>query len=68
MDPVTAFSLAANVLQVIDISVKALKTCREVYKDGSLAENRDTEEITKALGIYAILILSFIPNNIPPAR
>ena len=67
MDPVTAFSLAVGVLQVIDFSFKALNTCREVYKDGSLAGNRDTEDITEALSIYTILTLSFIPKNVPPA-
>lgn len=50
MDPVTAFSLAAGVLQVVDSSFKALSTCREIYKDGSLAQHRDTEETTKLLG------------------
>lgn len=50
MDPVTAFGLAAGVLQVLDISFKALSKCREIYKDGSLAQNRGTEEVTKCLG------------------
>ncbi|KAL8838532.1 MAG: hypothetical protein Q9170_002112 [Blastenia crenularia] len=49
MDPVTAFSLAAGVLQVIDVGFKAVKTCREFYKDGSLAEFRGVEEVTEAL-------------------
>ena len=51
MDPVTAFGLAAGILQVIDMSTKALSVCQELYKDGSLAENRDTEAITRDLGI-----------------
>lgn len=50
MDPVTAFSLAAGVIQVIDLSSKALSKCREIHKDGSLAQNRATEEITEYLG------------------
>ena len=50
MDPVTAFSLAAGVLQVLDVSLKALGKCREIYKDGSLAQHRQTQEITKSLG------------------
>ena len=49
MDPVTAFGLAAGILQVVDISFKALSKCQEIYRDGSLAENRSTEEITKLL-------------------
>lgn len=58
MDPVTAFSLAAGILQVVDISFKALKQCRELYKDGSLAEHRDTIEVTDALGWYTLSLLS----------
>ncbi|KAL8776162.1 MAG: hypothetical protein Q9213_008374 [Squamulea squamosa] len=50
MDPVTAFSLAAGVLQVVDISFKAVKKCHELYKDGSLAEHNETAVVTDALG------------------
>ena len=49
MDPVTAFSLVAGVLQVVDLSIKALSKCREITKDGSLAQHRDTEEIANLL-------------------
>lgn len=49
MDPVTAFSFVAGILQVVDISFKALSTCREIYRDGSLSENRSTEETAQHL-------------------
>ncbi|KAL8916061.1 MAG: hypothetical protein Q9208_008715 [Pyrenodesmia sp. 3 TL-2023] len=49
MDPVTAFSLAAGILQVVDVSSRALAHCRELCRDGSLAEHRDTIEVTDAL-------------------
>ena len=52
MDPVTAFGLAAGVLQVVELSFKALSTCKEIYADGSLARNRETEELTRYLGGY----------------
>ena len=55
MDPVTAFSLAAGVLQVVDLSLKALSTCKEIYKDGSLARNRDIEELTNDLGWCSLI-------------
>lgn len=51
MDPVTVFSLVAGVLQVVDFSLKAVDKCRELYKDGSLAEHRDTGEIAEKLGM-----------------
>lgn len=50
MDPVSAFGLAAGVLQVVDFSPRALKQCREIYKDGSLAEHRNTAEVVGHLG------------------
>ena len=50
MDPLTAFGLAAGVLQVVDFSYKALSVCKEIYRDGSLSQHRDVEEITDALG------------------
>ena len=50
MDPVTAFSLAAGVLQVVELSLKALSTCKEFYNDDSLAQHRNTEALTKDLG------------------
>ena len=48
-DPVSAFSLAAGVLQVVDVSFRALSACREIHKDGSLAQHRDSQEITQQL-------------------
>ena len=39
MDPVSAFSLACGVIQVVDFSLKISSTCRKLYKKGSLSEN-----------------------------
>lgn len=50
MDPVTAFSLAAGVLQVIELGFKASSMCKEIYTDGSLAQYRDAAELTTSLG------------------
>lgn len=52
MDPVTAFGLAAGVLQVVGFSLDAVKTCRELYKDGSLAGNREVQTVMNELGRY----------------
>ena len=46
-DPVSTFSLAAGVLQVLDVSFRALSTCYEIHKHGSLAQHDDTREITQ---------------------
>lgn len=52
MDPVTAFGLAAGVLQCLDVGFRAVTTCRELYQDKSLAQHRETQEITEDLGIH----------------
>ncbi|KAL8960997.1 MAG: hypothetical protein Q9193_002384 [Seirophora villosa] len=49
MDPQTAFSLAAGILQVVDFSFRAVRICRELRKNGSLAEHDDTQKIASAL-------------------
>ncbi|KAL8680047.1 MAG: hypothetical protein Q9186_003727 [Xanthomendoza sp. 1 TL-2023] len=49
MDPVTAFSLAAAVIQVVDFSTRVLGQCRELHKNGSLAEHRDSAEVADEL-------------------
>lgn len=56
MDPVTAFSLAAGVIQVIDCSFKVVKICRELKKDGSLAPHRNTEELADTLGMHVLVL------------
>ncbi|KAL8856959.1 MAG: hypothetical protein Q9178_006454 [Gyalolechia marmorata] len=49
MDPVTAFSLAAGILQVISVSSEAIILCRRLYKDGSLGEYDKMTDITAKL-------------------
>ena len=49
MDPVTAFSLACGVIQVVDFSIKVLAKCKEIYDHGALSEHQEIEEITKHL-------------------
>lgn len=51
MEALAAFSLAAGVLQVIAFSHEAIKACRELLNDGSLADHEEIAEITNALGM-----------------
>lgn len=46
MDPLTAFSLACGVIQVVDFSAKVAVKCKEIYDDGALHEYRDLEDLT----------------------
>jgi len=64
VDPLTAFSLACGIIQVVDFSTKAVKKCRELYKDGSLSENEDVEEMaTHLTGLRTRLILPSQSNE-----
>lgn len=47
MDPLSAMSLACNIIQVIDFSTKVVNSCRQLYKDGALSGNQDVEAMTK---------------------
>ena len=49
MDPLTAFSLACGVIQVVDFSMKVLAKCKEIHDHGALLEHQEVEDITKHL-------------------
>lgn len=49
MDPVTAFQVAAGVLQMIDFSAKLFSSCKDIRRHGSLVELRVSEESTTKL-------------------
>lgn len=49
MDPLTAFSLACGVIQVVDFSTKIVVKCREIYKNGASSDNEEVESMAKHL-------------------
>ena len=49
MDPLTAFSVACGVIQVVDFSTKVVVKCRDIYKTGASSENKEIESMTKHL-------------------
>lgn len=49
MDPLTAFSLACGVIQVVDFSTKVLTKCKEIYNNGALSEYDDIEKMSNHL-------------------
>ena len=49
MDAIAAFSLACNVVQVVDFSMDVVSICRELYRDGSLSEYDHLEHMTNHL-------------------
>ena len=54
MDPLTAFSLTCNVIQVVDFSTKILAECRQIYKDGATSNNKNVEYTARQLMHLAI--------------
>jgi hypothetical protein len=55
MDPLTALSVAACVVQFVDYGTKLLSKGRELYKsvDGALSENIDLEEASSRLKVLS---------------
>lgn len=44
MEPLAAFGLACNVMQVIDFSLKAVSVCRQIKKHGTTSERKRLSE------------------------
>ena len=55
MDPLSALSLAGNVIQFVDFGTKLISKSVEIYKsaDGSLATNQDLRANTAHLAVIA---------------
>jgi hypothetical protein len=46
MDPLSALSLACNVIQLVEFSIESAKVCKELYDNGSIDENNRIEKYT----------------------
>ena len=72
MDPVSAFSLACGVIQVVDFSLKISSTCRKLYKKGSLSDNDViegwAENLTKLCGELKPPVTNGVPVDTLPAN
>lgn len=49
MDPFTSFSLVCGIIQVVDLSVKSVSKCEELYQAGSLSEYQELEDLINRL-------------------
>ncbi|KAM0801883.1 hypothetical protein BDR22DRAFT_790751, partial [Usnea florida] len=49
LDPGSALSLACNIIQIVDFSLKAVSKLRELYHDGASSENRELEDMAVRL-------------------
>jgi hypothetical protein len=63
MDPVTAFSLACGVIQVVDFSLRLLSKSKEVHEKGSLVENDNLEYLTRHLSALELELQTPLNHN-----
>ena len=63
MDPLTALSLACNVIALVDASVKAAKSYRELYKYGQARDDTDKSEIVDIIAKMSIPANSTHPDD-----
>ena len=49
MEPISALSLACNVLQLVEQAVEAARVCKQIYDRGSLEKNDDLEKLAEAV-------------------
>jgi hypothetical protein len=63
LDPFTALSLAATIVQFVDFGSKILSDSREIYKAGSISDHGDIKLITTDLAALA----GRIQHDIGPA-
>ena len=49
MEAIAAFSLACNVIQVVDFGIKVASKSRELYRDGTTCESEDLQRTTDHL-------------------
>lgn len=47
MDPITAFGLACNVLQVVEVGIKITKQVKDIHDRGSLSANDEVKQWAK---------------------
>ncbi|KAK1758915.1 hypothetical protein QBC47DRAFT_314808 [Echria macrotheca] len=69
MDPISAFSLAVNVITVVEVAVKTGKTLHELYKSTS-GFTKETQELIQATGQFekALASLDSAQNQLAAAQ
>lgn len=55
MDPATAFQLACGAIQLVDLGLKATRTCREIHKNGSSLTTKNEQIEHEARQLKKIL-------------
>ena len=66
LDPLTALSLAGNVVQLVDFSAKVVSESRQIYQVGSVIQNDELEIISNDLLVLLKTVQS--RNNSGPGH
>jgi hypothetical protein len=49
MEAIAAFSVACNVIQVVDFGLRTVSKCREIYNQGTAIDHQDLDNTSKHL-------------------
>lgn len=61
MDPISAFSFAATIFQVVDFSAKVVSVATQIYKSGSSSELNSLEQAGQKLQSAVEILASQCP-------
>lgn len=64
MDPITAISLASNIISFIDFSTKLLRGAKNIHEAGSLEDNDRLEVVTRHMKMFMTKLLVPNPHNL----
>jgi hypothetical protein len=63
MDPLTAFSLAAGIIQIVQLSSSVVSTAQEICQSGSTEQNIQTELITEDFKMWNSRLKTWNPPD-----
>ncbi|KAK1976115.1 hypothetical protein LZ30DRAFT_322205 [Colletotrichum cereale] len=64
MDPITAISLASNVISFIDFGTKVLSGARKVQEAGALEDNETLESVVRQMQTFIAKLLAPDQTNL----
>ena len=68
MDPISAISLASNIIQLVDFGLKLSKTCCEIYQTGLSAANTDLRNDALSLQSLGAAVEASVQRSANPGR
>ena len=68
MDPISAISLASNIIQLVDFGLKLSKTCCEIYQTGLSAANTDLKNDALSLQSLGAAVEASVQRSANPGH